>query len=277
MLDHDTLSAYLDRIGCPAPTAPDLAGLAAIVRAHAQNIPFENADVLLGRGVRIDLPALAGKLIAGRRGGYCFEHNTLLMSALRRLGFTVEGLAARVVWMREPDDVPPRSHMLLRVTLPEGAYLADVGFGGLTLTAPLRFALAEEQPTPHELHRLVPVGGNGELELQAQLDGGWVSLYRFEPQFVQHPIDYEPANWFTATHPESLFTNNLLCARPDPDCRYALLNTRLTVRRRGEPSERRDLRDSGELAEVLARDFRLELPRDDVDEVWAKIAGRPLP
>ena len=272
MVDHELLAPYLDRIGCPAPAAPDLAGLRAIVAAHAASVPFENIDVLLGRGARLDLPALAGKLVAGRRGGYCFEQNTLLMGALRALGFTVEGLAARVVWLRPVGTIGPRTHMLLRVALPDSAYLVDVGFGGLTLTAPLRFAPHDAQETPHEPHRLIPCGGDA-LELQARFDGAWTPLYRLTPE-PQHPIDYEVANWFTATHPDGLFTNNLMCARPDPDCRYALLNTRLTIRRRGAPAERRELRDAGELAEMLARYFHLDLPPGDVALVWAKIAAR---
>src|SRR5581483_8226391 len=193
--------------------------------------------------------------------GYCFEHNNLLREVLARLGFAVAGLAARVVWQRPPDSPLPRTHMLLRVTLAEGVFLADVGFGGLTLTAPLRMATDLEQQTPHEPHRLVARGGD-EWELQARLDGDWAPLYRFTQQ-VQLPVDYEVANWFTATYPASLFTENLMCARPDADCRYALFNDRLTIRRRGRPAERRALVDAGDLAAILERDFHVTIARDD--------------
>ena len=267
-LGNDDLAAYLGRIGQAGPREPNLAALRAIVAGHAANIPFENIDVLLGRGVRLDPAALIDKLVRRRRGGYCFEHNTLLWAALGALGFAAEGLAARVVWLRPEGSIGPRTHMLLRVTLPEGAFLADVGFGGLTLTAPLSFASEAEQQTPHEPHRLVPRGD--DLELQALLDDAWVPLYRLSPQ-AQLPIDYEVANWFTSTHPEGLFTNNLMCARPDPDCRYALLNDRLTIRRRRRPAERRRLAGSGELAAVLERDFRLATPPDEAARLWARM------
>ncbi len=268
----DPLPAYFARIGIAAPREPGLAALRAIVAAHAAAIPFENIDVLLGRGARLDLGALVDKLVARRRGGYCFEHNTLLREVLARLGFAVAGLAARVVWQRPPDSPLPRTHMLLRVTLAEGVFLADVGFGGLTMTAPLRMATDLEQQTPHEPHRLVARGGD-EWELQARLDGDWAPLYRFTQQ-VQLPVDYEVANWFTATYPASLFTDNLMCARPDADCRYALFNDRLTIRRRGRPAERRALVDAGDLAAILERDFHVTIARDDAERVWARIAGR---
>src|SRR5690606_6183767 len=111
--------------------------LAAIHVAHPAAMPFENLDPFLGRAVALDLATLEAKLIHGRRGGYCYEQNLLLMQVLRALGFRVGGLAARVLWNRPKDALTPRTHMLLRIDLDGRTWLADVGFGGLTQTAPL--------------------------------------------------------------------------------------------------------------------------------------------
>ena len=241
----------------------------AFVAAHATSIPFENLEVLLGRGVKLDPEALFDKIVERRRGGYCFEHNSLMLRVLESLGFAVEGLAARVLW-NQPEGKPgPRTHMLLRVSLPEGIYLADVGFGGLTLTTPLRLEVGPEQTTPHEPHRLVPM--EDEIELQARLDSGWTRLYHFtlKPQLL---IDYEVANWFTATYPDGLFTKNLMMARPDLNRRYAIFNREFTIRPRGGPAERRTLQIAGELGDVLAQHFRLPTDPADVKRVWEKIA-----
>jgi N-hydroxyarylamine O-acetyltransferase len=265
------LDAYLARIGYEGPRAPTLGALRGLVAGHATNIPFENIDALLGRGASLAKEALADKLVTRRRGGYCFEHNTLLMRALAALGFAVEGLGARVLWGRADPSPGPRTHMLLRVTLPEGIYLADVGFGGVTLTAPIRFVAGIEQETPHEPHRLVPRGD--EIELQARLDDEWLPLYHAATA-AQEPIDFEVGNWFTSTWPQGLFLNNLLCARPEPDCRYALLNSRFTIRRRGAKPERHVLESADVLGEVLARDFHLQTPAEDMAAVWARIAGK---
>ena len=86
----------------------------------------------------LDLPSLEAKLVASRRGGYCFEQNSVFQAALGALGFQVSSLIARVLWNRPPGAYTARSHMLLRVELDEGSFLADVGFGGLVQTAPLR-------------------------------------------------------------------------------------------------------------------------------------------
>src|SRR3954451_18267328 len=90
-LHDDDLTAYLDRIGYAGPREPTLAALHGIVAAHATAIPFENIDPLLGRGVRLDTGSLVAKMVGGGGGGYCFEHNTLLLHALRAIGFRVEG------------------------------------------------------------------------------------------------------------------------------------------------------------------------------------------
>jgi N-hydroxyarylamine O-acetyltransferase len=264
-LRDSELSAYFARIGYSGPPDATLPILHGIVTGHAAAIPFENLDVLLGRGVRLDIGSILDKLVQRGRGGYCFEQNALLLHVLQALGFDVTGLAARVLWNRPEGDPTARTHMLLRVVLPEGDFLADVGFGGLTLTCPLRLDVGPEQPTPHEPHRLVAAGD--EIELHARLDSRWVPLYRFS-LLPQLPTDYEMANWFTSTCPNTLFTANLMCARPEPDRRYALLNRNFTVRHRDGRVERHTLADSAKLHEVLTRDFGVKVPRADAEAAW---------
>ena len=246
------IDAYCARIGYSGAREPSLAVLQAIVAAHTATIPFESLDVLLKRPIRLDPSSLHAKLVHGRRGGYCFEHNLLLLEMLRGFGFRAQGLAARVQWGRPAGSIGPRTHMLLRVDLPEGAHVADVGFGGLTPTAPLALAAGREQTTPHETFRLVDAGG--EFDLEARLGARWASLYRFSLQ-EQMPADYEVANRFTSTHPGSLFVNHLIASRPAPGCRFALFNNRFTVRRSDGTSERRTLQGAAGFAETLARDF----------------------
>jgi len=142
------LDAYFQRIDYDGERTPTLATLRAIHVRHATMIPFENLTPLLRQPVRLDLASLQDKLIHHGRGGYCFEQNLLLRAVLLALGFQVSGLAARVRWNVPDEVITARGHMLLRVALAGQAYLADVGFGGLTLTAPLALIPDREQPTP---------------------------------------------------------------------------------------------------------------------------------
>ena len=261
MQPHDfNLDAYLARIGYAGPRDASVETLRALHRAQATRIPFENLDALLRRHVPLDPASRNAKLVGAMRGGYCFEHNALLAEALRALGFEVTGLIARVRWMAAPEDATPRSHMLLKVETGEGPHIADTGFGAVTLPVPLRFVGEEVQETPLETFRLA--SRNDGYEMQALLDEDWVPLYRFTME-PQAPVDYEAANWYTATHPHSIFTNHLVVCRPDEGVRYALMNDRLTVRPLGGEAETRRLGDVDELVAVLRDLFLIKVGAED--------------
>jgi N-hydroxyarylamine O-acetyltransferase len=249
------LDAYLARVGFRGHAAADLPTLAALQFAHVAAIPFENLSPLLGEPVELDPRSLQDKLVARRRGGWCFEHNLLFAHVLRALGFAVETLAARVRWNVAPQVETPRSHCLLLVTIAGQRYIADVGFGGLTLTAPLRLAEGE-QATPHERHRLVAEGETHALE--AKVAGEWQRLYVFDLVRASQ-ADYEVSNWYLAHHPESQFLKGLVAARADVDRRHALRNTRYAVHLRDGTTERRFITSLPELKRVLADDLHIPL------------------
>jgi N-hydroxyarylamine O-acetyltransferase len=263
MSEHPVdLDAYFARTGYAGSRRPDAATLRDLHWHHVSTIPFENWDVLMKRPIRIDPDSIQRKLVAGRRGGYCYEHNMLFMQVLAALGFSVMALAGRVLWGRADPALPPRTHMLLRVDLPEGPCLADVGFGGLTLPVPLILRSEIEQPTSLEAYRLAACGD--EFDLQARLGSAWSALYRFSPQ-AYLPVDYEVPNWFVSTHPQSIFVQSLIAALPAADRRYALFNDEFTIRRRDGSSEQRIIGGLADLLEVLERCFSLTLPLEDRD------------
>jgi N-hydroxyarylamine O-acetyltransferase len=250
------VDAYLQRIACTVPRSTSLDTLAAVHLAHTQSIPFENLNPLLRLPVKLDAGALANKLVEGARGGYCYEHNLLLAQALHALGFNVLQLAARVSWNVPEHVVRPRTHMLLLVALGAHHYVVDAGFGGLTLTAPLRLDRRVPQATPHGAFRLQRTGG--DYMLQAQLSGAWQSLYRFDLQ-PQHLSDYEMASWYLCHHRESLFRNHLVAALPHPAGRYALLDNLFTSYAADGAATRQELSTVAELRDVLVSRFGVEL------------------
>jgi N-hydroxyarylamine O-acetyltransferase len=251
------LNAYFKRIGYSGNPSPTLETLNALHLRHAITIPFENLNPLLGWPVHLDSASLQQKLINNRRGGYCFEQNALFKHALESIGFDVIGLSARVSWNVPPDEVLPRTHMLLHIRLDGQAYIADVGFGGVTLTAPLRLEPEKEQSTPHEPFRLM--SDDSEFTLQARLGDTWKTLYRFTLQ-EQLPPDYEMANWYTSCHPKSRFINRLMAARAANDRRYALLDNEFIVRHLNGKTERQVLSSGADIREVLEGPMGLALP-----------------
>lgn len=203
---------------------------------------------------------LVDKLVHRRRGGYCFEQNNLMRYALTELGFGVEPLMGRVVWLDPAglDGPPhPETHQTLAVRIPDvdGRYLVDVGFGGQTLTSPIRFVTGPVQQTRHEPYRLRSAGRGYVLE--ALLADVWRPLYVFtdEPRPL---IDMEVGSWYVSTHPRSKFVGGLRAALVSDDARWNLRGRNLTIRRNGGGAERIRFDTAAEVLQALER-FGIDL------------------
>jgi N-hydroxyarylamine O-acetyltransferase len=262
------LDAYLARIGYDGPSdlAPTLETLARLQLCHATTIPFENLDVLLARPMPLDIASLQQKLIVDKRGGYCFEQNTLLMHVLLALGYQVTPRAARVLFAAGRGQNTPRTHLWCEVQLPGSpageSWAVDVGIGGLTPTAPLRLGTTEAQPTPHDVRRIVPGDGPHTLSKfqQVLIDGIWRDVCEFTGEAMPE-IDREVAHWWTSTNPASKFRQNILAALATRDGGRHTLATREYTHRLGSTIVERFQITSGEhLREVLATRFSLAIP-----------------
>lgn len=213
---HD-FDAYLRRIGLSGrPTVAELH------RAHATTIPFENLDPYRGVPVSLAPEAIEGKLVADRRGGYCFEQNLLLKAALEELGAEVDTLLARARLGAWSGQVRPRTHLVLHVRLDGASWLADVGFGFGTLLEPLPFADGAAGEQSGWAFRLVAEGD--ALVLQALRDGSWVDQYALDPEPAPF-VDLETANWFTATYPRSPFVTGPVVGAHHADGSRTFLRT----------------------------------------------------
>lgn len=266
------LDAYCERIGYRGARTPTLATLRELHWHHVSAIPFENLTSLAGEPVTLEPAALQAKMVHGRRGGYCYEQNVLFAAVLQRLGFRVTGLAARVVWNLAPGAGNPRSHMLLRLELPEGNHIADVGFGSASLPGPLRLVTGLTQPTPIEPYRLVEHDEGYQLELQ--LPEGWRPVYTFDLQ-PQQFVDYQLANWFVSTSPASRFVQVLMAARPAGTLRRTLLDAEFALRPLAGEPQRRRLGGVAELRRVLAAEFGIDVPASArMDAALERVAAR---
>ena len=215
------LDGYFKRIGYVGSTDPTLETLRSIHLRHAQSIPFENLNPFLRIPVVLDIDSLYQKLVTDRRGGYCFEHNLLLTEVLKTLGYSVKGLGARVLWNIPEGIVTARGHMLLLVEIDRDYFIADVGFGGLTLTAPLALKPNLEQDTPHEKFKLMQSAN--DYVLLAKVQGAWKRIYSFGLQ-ENFLIDYEVTSWYLSNHPTSHFVTGLIAALPFEKGRHTLRN-----------------------------------------------------
>ncbi len=267
MTDEANLDAYLRRINYAGSIAPTLETLQAIHRLHPTHIPFENLNPLMELPVRLGLRDIEQKLLVERRGGYCFEHNLLLKAALESMDFAVTPIAAAVIIGDAGETELPLNHMLLIVDVGGQPYIADVGFGGSTPTAPLRLKEDIEQETPHGRYRLL--GGYPKWRLEGQIAGEWTGLYEFTlaPRTLE---DYVAMNDGTMVS----FRDDLRVARIDGAKRINLRNARLNVHENGETTTR-VLTSLLEIRDVLTNTFGIELPETDKLDPALEKALRP--
>lgn len=253
------LGGYFDRIDYRGAAEPNLQVLRDLMTAHTRSIPFENLDPLMGVPVDDLSPqALTDKLVHRRRGGYCYEQNGLMGYVLAEIGFRVRRLAGRVVWMLPPDaPLGAQTHTVLAVTFPgsQGSYLVDVGFGGQTLTSPIRFETGNAQQTTHEPYRLNDRGDG--LVLQALVRDEWRPLYVFGTHTVPQ-VDLAVGSWYVSTHPASIFVTGLTAALTTEDARYNLAGRNLTIHR-ADGSEKIRLDDAAAVLDVLGERFGIDV------------------
>lgn len=247
------LKTYLDRICYEGATTPDLDTLFSLHFSHTTHVPFENLDIQLGLPIYLDLDSLHHKIVENRRGGYCFEQNTLFQHVLQSIGFHVLPCEARVRFGTTA--ITPRTHMVLLVRMNDMEYLCDVGFGGDGLLYPL--------PLDGQSHRQFlwnyRVADEGDQKvLQAERSGGWFDYYAFLPE-ERPAIDFEVSNWFTCTHPRSRFVTTLTVQLSTGEARYILRN-RNFIMDRGGSEETAKIQSPEELLELLGNRFGLTFP-----------------
>lgn len=249
-MDDATARAYLERIGAGRPAALTPAALATLMQAHLATVPFENLSIHLGEPVDLAEDALTEKIVARRRGGFCYELNGAFAALLRHLGFEVTLLAARV---HTPDGLgPPFDHLTLRVDLDE-PWLVDVGFGRFVASpVPLQVGTSHSDPAGDVRFVEAPYG-----DLDVVLDD--------QPQFrmdtrPRELSEFVTTCWWHQTSPKSHFTRSLTCSLPTAHGRVTLSDRLLITTTDGVRTETR-LGSDDEVLAAYRTHFGFELVR----------------
>ncbi|WP_312631507.1 arylamine N-acetyltransferase family protein [Streptomyces noursei] len=266
MLDLD---AYLARIGYHDDRVATYEVLQALHYGHVTSIPFENLDALLGVPVRLDLESVQHKLVASRRGGYCYEHVVLFAAALERLGFSVTGLHGRV--SRGSTTLRPTTHALLavRASDDERVWLCDVGFGSGPLE-PIELADGHEVSQEGWTFRLEshPAAlGTAQWKLYQLGQDDWDDRLTFTltPHYM---TDYAVGNHFVSTHPKSPFAARIYAQSFSAEEHHVLEGTVLsTYTPHGSCSH--TTIEPEELRSLLEKCFAIDIDADDAAALTA--------
>lgn len=261
------LRMYLRRIGMPEEMTGSLETLKKLHLVHPKHITFENIDTFTGNIPSLNIEAIFNKLVKEKRGGYCYEQNSLFRAVLQTLGFRVKMHLARVLWSSKDGSENARSHMMLTTDIMGEKYLVDVGFGSVTLTAPVLFN--SHQDTPNGMFRLISLNNNfHRLDV---FKNGWLPIYKFSLEEVELP-DIEMANWYMATGPDSVFNRFLIITRVDENARYSLFNKEFNISYNDGNKESREITSKEDLKSVLINEFNLDLSEKLTEQIYTKIS-----
>jgi N-hydroxyarylamine O-acetyltransferase len=247
------LHDYLGRLRIDAIGPPTLDALRRLHTAHREMFLFENVSIQTGGRISVELDDIEHKFLDDRRGGYCFEHNTLFAAALRDAGFTLVALLGRV--RRGPPERWARTHMVLRVDVEGTPYLADVGFGAIGLIEPIPMRDGATDTQRGIAYTLRKTDHLWVLSMQDTTQS--MDLYEFaeEPQTIG---DVVVANHYTSTHPESMFRKTLTIQGVRGNDRVILRNETLTRWDNGVMTE--ETIDRAKLRNVARDLFGVDLP-----------------
>lgn len=208
---------YLERICFQDEIQTNLSTLVALLRQHIFSIPFENLEIHYCRKIILDLNRIEQKVITNRRGGFCYELNSLFGALLSRLGFHVRLISARVFSKEKIGQ--EFDHLILWVRLDQD-WLVDVGFGENFLE-PIQINIGLNQCDPTGFFRIVR-HNTQYLRLESDMDGsGYAPKYLFTLEERQLE-DFAEMCEYHQTSPQTSFTQEKVCTLATIDGRVTL-------------------------------------------------------
>lgn len=220
--ENFNLTDYLSRIGYEGEVGSDVATLTQLMQNQLRSIPFENTEVQAGRIPSLTPEDIYTKVLTNRRGGYCYEINGIFAMALTAIGFEWHFAGARPMTYAVRR---PKTHMVLIVRVEGRDYLCDTGFGGYALRAPMEI-VEGETVQDGDRFRLELI--DGEYVVSSLVQDEWQRQYGFALQ-SQEWIEFSLANYFNATHPDTIFTQKKLAIMQTPNGRKILVDNELKL------------------------------------------------
>ncbi|TCT24574.1 N-hydroxyarylamine O-acetyltransferase [Melghiribacillus thermohalophilus] len=223
------IQPYLHHIGINPERVSDRKALFRdIQRRHLLTVPFENLDIHLKHPLSMDPVKVQEKVAVHKRGGLCFELNSLLGAVYRELGYQVHYVSA-AFWNEDKHDWnPPYSHLALNVNVEGKTYLADVGVGG-GFMEPIEIRHGMVYEDHLATYRLEQTGDTSYI-LQKSANDQWEKLFQFSTQ-PEELAAFQPMCRYYETSKDTLFGQERLCSIATADGRISLSEESLTITR----------------------------------------------
>ncbi len=219
------IQPYLDRIHFLKKPEVSADVLFQLQKNHLLHVPFENLDIHYRKKIKLDPESQYTKIVENKRGGFCYELNSLFNELLKTIGFDSYLISARA-FIENDTYGKEYDHMAVVVKLDGKSYLADVGFGKFTLE-PLEIAVGVPQ---HDEHGLF---------IFDEYPGGYYRVSKLEnniltPEYIftlkSRKLDeFEPMCEYHQVSPLSHFTRKKVISLARPQGRITLTNDTLKI------------------------------------------------
>lgn len=258
-MNKEKVRLYFRRLGLDLDVdnlTLDIKLLNQIQYAHVANIAYENLDILKNVPLNLDNEKLFEKMIINKRGGYCFEINSLYNWLLQEIGFKTTNYMAR--YLRGEKDVPKRRHRVIIVEsdLIDGRIMCDAGIGDRAPRYPLKLEEDLIQEQFNETYKFVKDDFYGWL-LTDYHKGNWGAFFAFTEE-VQLDIDYVMPSFYCEKHPDSPFNKTNIIAIKTSDGRKTISDMTFRIFS-SDNVEERSIIDETMLKQILSEHFKINI------------------
>ena len=250
------IEAYLKRINYTGSLELTGETLDRLIWAHISTVPFESLDLNMYNIVpSLNEEDLFHKFVELRRGGYCFEQNTIFCALLNALGFPSYGVCVRLLGL--PGPLRPFSHKGCVAQAEGKSWYCDVGYGGPGPKGVVEIREGE-QVVNGVTYRGSYSKRPGNFFIERLDPDGWHDVLYFAERPIE-PCDFEPLNFHIAMRPDSGFRLSRMANLTLPDGSKALTGSHYTYRKNGQILEERDVTSREELRELLKTEFGIDM------------------
>ena len=244
---------YLQRINYSGELSPTLEVLSQLQRSHLMTVPFENLDIHIGRRIIIDNSYQ--KIVNERRGGFCYELNSVFRWLLDEIGFRTKMVSARVFNKETKTFGQEFDHLAIIATL-DRDYLVDVGFGEFAMSPlPLMKGFIHHDP-------------RGDFIIEDFMEEYFVvnKIVGNEkvPEYIfttcsRSPDEFTAMCEYHQTSPESHFTQKIIVSLPTEEGRKTISGNVFKVSEGGRVIET-TIQSVEEFTRLLMEQFAMVLP-----------------
>lgn len=224
----------------------------ALHRQHLLTVPFENLDVHYRRLFDLKPANVYDKVVNRRRGGFCYEVNSLFNELLKSIGFKTRIISGKVVTdLGAPG--PEYDHMAIIIKL-DKEYIADVGFGDLFVE-------------PLEIRSGVQFDGRKYFKIEEEGDELCIRMSDDNQNFDRKytfTMTETPLHLFEAPchdkqiNPDSHFVRNTICTVLTGSGRITVYNDKFTETMKYQKMQR-SIQDDDDLRTILRTRFGIEI------------------